>query len=251
MGTLKSTEIATLRQGAGKGQKVLYVWDRAGIDFPQWMKWKHGSGIYFLSRVKENMRLEIQGECPIDRDDPRNAGVLADQLVAGLAGVLLRRIRFLIPETGEEMEFLTNLGPGVPPGVVAQLYFMRWRIEKSFDELKNKLYERKAWATSDTAKTMQGLFIVLAYNLAKLLHARIQRDHHIEDTITARKRQQRCDELEASLEKQGRRLPSLRRALQTPSQLGVKYYRWLRLALYQATCWEESLDQLRALYADY
>ena len=30
----------------------------------------------------------------------------------------------------EVMEFLTNLGNTISPGIIAQLYFMRWRIEK-------------------------------------------------------------------------------------------------------------------------
>jgi hypothetical protein len=58
MRALKRQDIVALRQGAAKGRKVLYIWDRAGIDFRQWFKWKE-SGIYFLSREKENMKLEI------------------------------------------------------------------------------------------------------------------------------------------------------------------------------------------------
>ena len=73
------------------------------------------------------------------------------------------------------MEFLTNLANKIAPGTVAQLYFMRWRIEKSFDELKNKLYETKAWAMSYTARKMQAAFIVLAYNLAQLMSDEIER----------------------------------------------------------------------------
>ena len=42
---LKRTTLAALRQGAAKGRKVLYIWDRAGIDFKQWYDWKQGSGI--------------------------------------------------------------------------------------------------------------------------------------------------------------------------------------------------------------
>ncbi len=51
---------------------------------------------------------------------------------------------------------------------------MRWRIEKSFDEIENKLYEIKAWAASLNAKKMQATFIVLAYNLAQLLNREIE-----------------------------------------------------------------------------
>jgi len=31
--TLKRQSVAMLRQGAGKGRKVLWVWDKAGVDF--------------------------------------------------------------------------------------------------------------------------------------------------------------------------------------------------------------------------
>ena len=36
MPALKRQDTLTLRQGAAKGSKVLYIWDCAGIDFPQW-----------------------------------------------------------------------------------------------------------------------------------------------------------------------------------------------------------------------
>jgi hypothetical protein len=54
---LKRLDNQTLRQTAPKGRKVLYVWDKAGINFMQWFKWKHTAGIYFISREKENMDL--------------------------------------------------------------------------------------------------------------------------------------------------------------------------------------------------
>lgn len=250
MGTLKRTEIEILRQGALKGQKVLYIWDRAGIDFQQWYKWKHGSGIYFLSREKENMALEVIAKHGFDREDPRNAGVLADEAVTTSQGVSVRRVSYRIPETGEEMSFLTNLGPAIAPGVVAQLYFMRWNIEKSFDVLKNKLFERKAWATSDTAKRMQAQFIVLGYNLAHLLHEEIEREHgRLPDNPSTRKRIQRLKKLKEDLAKQGLSLSSLRSQAQRASQLGVKFYRWLRHALHEATCWQRSIAKLQILYA--
>jgi hypothetical protein len=251
MGRLKRMDIEALRQGARKGRKVLYIWDRAGIDFRQWFRWKQGSAIYFLSRSKKNMKLETLGQHGFDRDDPLNAGVLADDFVGTSQGVGVRRVRFIIPETGEEMEFLTNLGSHIPPGVIAQLYFMRWRIEKSFDELKNKLYEQKAWATGNTARQMQATFTVLAHNLAHLLEADIRSRHKISDTINEKKRAKRLEVLEEQVSETGRVLPALRRSLQEPSQLCVKFYRWLRHHLHRSTSWRRSLEHLRTLYARF
>ena len=54
MRALKRLSITSLRQCAANGRKVFYVWDRAGIDFQQWHRWKQGGGVYFLSREKAN-----------------------------------------------------------------------------------------------------------------------------------------------------------------------------------------------------
>jgi len=56
MRALKRLSMEELRQGAKKGRKVLYVWDRAGIDFQQWYHWKHTGGLYFLSREPSGAR---------------------------------------------------------------------------------------------------------------------------------------------------------------------------------------------------
>ena len=38
-----------LRQGAGKGRKVMWVWDKAAVDFPFWQERK-ASGLYTNSQ---------------------------------------------------------------------------------------------------------------------------------------------------------------------------------------------------------
>jgi len=166
---LKRTEVSALRRGALKGRRVIVVWDRAGIDFRQWHHWKHTGGLYFISREKDNMALEVCGENQWDRADAFNAGVLADELgMPASAGVLIRRVRFVRPDTGEEMVFLTTEFT-LPPGLIAQLYRRRWDLEKAFDEFKNKLNEKKAWATGANAKTMQAQFLCITHNLLLLL----------------------------------------------------------------------------------
>lgn len=62
----------------------------------------------------------------------------------------------------------------MPPGLIAYLYKARWNIEKVFDQVKNKLNEKKAWATSDIAKEMQAQFVCLAHNLMHLFEDRIK-----------------------------------------------------------------------------
>ncbi len=254
MGVLKKLDIQTLRQGAKKGQKVLYIWDRAGIDFRQWYDWKHQHGIYFISRVKKNMKLEHPLPQDFSKDDPINAGIIADELVSNSCGTMIRRVCYRIPETGEVMEFLTNLGKNISPGIIAQLYFMRWRIEKSFDEIKNKLYEIKAWAASLNAKKMQATFIVLGYNLAQLLNREIEvqlPEGEPQNKGNEKKKAKRMKALEKKLEARGDVLPKLREIYQEASQLSVIFYRWLRKHLHDPASWATAQSRLTTLYTNF
>jgi hypothetical protein len=156
MRSLKRQDTDVLRQGAAKGRKVLYVWDRAGIDFRQWHKWKHKSGIYFLSREKQNMKLQAMGKNSYDAASAQNSGIEADEIMGTSMGVSIRRVTYRDAETGDVYRFLTNLPCSVEPGIVALLYKSRWDIEKVFDEFKNKLGETKSWASSAGGENQSG-----------------------------------------------------------------------------------------------
>lgn len=247
---LKRTDIATLRQGAPKGRKVLYIWDRAGIDFKQWHKWKQGSGIYMLSRCKTNMALLPCGELRFDRGDEINAGVLRDDLVGtATSGLMLRRITFHDVVAERSFEFLTNvLESGVPPGVLAQLYRMRWEIEKSFDEVKNKLGEKKAWATSATAKSMQAQFICLSVNLLQLLEHDLGRQG-IRNGPEEKRRAARLKLAGELAAKAKAVLPKTLRLMQRTTQHSVKLIRWVAAQLWLNIPWQQACAVLMALYA--
>ena len=251
MATLKRLDIAALRQGATTGQKVLYIWDRAGLDYGAWARWKQGSGIYFLTREKSNTAFTKCGYLDYDKGASLNAGVLADEQGAPGNSQMIRRITFISPDNGEELVFLTNLPNIIPPGVIAQLYFMRWRIEKSFDVLKNKLYEHKSWAKSEEAKKAHASFLVLAYILGWLLHQKIEFDENIEDEANTKKRGKRVKELKEQAENHNLLVPELHKTLQVATQLSVKYWRWIRSQLRISTPWQAALSSLRKVYARF
>jgi len=143
--TLKRQSVAMLRQGAGKGRKVLWVWDKAGVDLPFWQERK-ASGIYFLSQRKEGMCLELERERPIDLTQPINEGVSRDRVVKDRRNIKMREITFCNPCDGEVYVYLTS-EMTLEPGVLVLLYKTRWEIEKVFDETKTKLQEKKSWGT--------------------------------------------------------------------------------------------------------
>lgn len=248
MRALKRLDIEVLRQGAPKGRKVLMVWDRAGIDFQAWHRWKHIAGLYFLSREKENMKLEVIGQNRWDRADARNAGVLADELVSTSQGVSVRRVTYRCALRGEEFSFLTS-ELTLPPGLIALLYRLRWQIEKTFDEFKNKLGETKAWASSPEAKSMQAHFLCLAHNLMIGCEANLEREHGVRNEAELSRRAGRLEQEEKRLAKAGKVLPVLVRAFQRLTVRSVKFIRWLRVQLFSRPHQEPDIATLRQLYA--
>ncbi len=244
---LKRLDIEALRQSAPKGRKVVYVWDRGGIDFMQWFKWKHAGGIYFISREKKNMDLMVVAELGYDKKDPINAGVQRYDLVGCSAGVTMHRIVYKCPISGETYSFVTSLSC-IPPGLIAYLYKIRWDIEKIFDQVKNKLAEKKAWATSDTAKNMQAQFICIAHNLMLTLEQCLKKEG-IENGIENNRRRKRLDKALASSKTKRDKLPVFLTTPKRPAQLSVKFIRWLRNNLYSNTPWMEAMGGLRRVYA--
>ncbi len=245
MHALKRQELEHLRRGAPKGRKVLYAYDAAGIDFAQWHRWKHTGGIYFVSVLKENMRLAVIGENPCERTDPINAGVEADELVATSQHVFVRRVTFRDPATGTLYVFLTN-ELTLAPGLIAFLYRRRWDLEKAFDEFKNKLGELRAWASSDTAKTMQAHLLCLAYNLTKIFEDHLARQHQVANHAEIRRARQRLDRIQAAAASP---LPATVLAWFRLTQTSVKFYRWLRAFFLSPLPLEPLLAVLRASYS--
>lgn len=251
MASLKRLENKTLRQGATRGQKVLYIWDRAAIDYRAWERWKQGSGIYFLSREKSNTAFIKCGHLEFAQDDDLNAGILSDEQGGPSGGSMIRRVIIRSPDNGQPIAFLTNLPVSIPPGVIAQLYFMRWRIEKSFDVFKNKLAEKKSWAKSEAAKEAHAAFLVLAYNLGWLLHSKLEKEYGITDEAAHKKRNARKQELMEEAKIHDWAVPKLRQTVQAVTQLSVKYWRWIRSLLRTPTPWKQALESLRYVYAHF
>lgn len=75
MHAIKRLGADALRGGQPKGTKVILAWDKAGIDFALWHRVKQSSGLYFISREKENMKLVRCGGSPLrPRRPPQRRG---------------------------------------------------------------------------------------------------------------------------------------------------------------------------------
>jgi hypothetical protein len=248
MHALKRLSKAMLRQGAPVGRQVLYVWDKAAIDFRFWQDLKTTAGIYLISLEKDNMSLEVMGEKTWDQADPINHGVLRDELVGTSNGVMLRRVTAQAPDTGEIRVFLTT-EMNLPPGLIAHLYHRRWRIEKVFDALKNKLNEKKSWAVSPIAKAAQAEFLCLTHNLLRRLEEALATQEGVINQPDYTRRAKRLAEQKAATHKAGRAWPSTWDTFLKPVQYSVKLIRWLRTCITSRLTWTAALPRLQALYA--
>jgi hypothetical protein len=247
---LKRLDIDTLRMGAATGKKVLWVYDRAIIDFNQWYRWKHTSGIYVITREKDNMKLRVIGKYDYDKGDPRNNGVVDDQMVSNSGGTMIRRVSYIDPVSGKKYRFLTNEF-NIPPGVIAFLYKERWNIEKIFDEVKNKLHEKKAWATSDTAKCQQAKFIAITHNLLLIFERHLETNEGITDEKVMRKRQTRLKEEIEKARQAKKEMSSMLLEPKRATQRSFQFLRWLRDELQVPTSWRLALQELRPLMEEY
>ena len=77
------------------------------------------------------------------------------------------------------------------PGVIAPLYFLRWKTEKVYDVLKNKLKERKGWARGAIAANIQAQFMALLHNLLAVLLAELEDKGAWERKVEERKKKRR------------------------------------------------------------
>lgn len=248
---LKRLTTEELRVHAPNGRKVIWIWDKAGIDFRQWFHWKNNNGIYFISLEKENMKLdEIAVPLPFDRKSQINEGVIADELCATSQGMSVRRVTYCDPATGKVFKFITSLTTSeIPPGAIAQLYRMRWDIEKVFDDVKNKFREQKAWATSETAKTVQAKLICVTFNLARNFERNIEQSYGITNIAEDNRRAKRMADLKAEVVAQGKQLPLLYENFIRATQICSKFIRWIRYRVWGEGSDSAALTELQAIYA--
>ena len=243
---LKRLEGNALRMGEPKGRKVVIAYDPAIYDFVQWYNWKQSKGIYIITPMKENTCLQIIDDLEFDREDPRNAGIVSDEVGVTHSGHKLRKIIYIEPATGKTFVFLTN-EMTLPPGLITFIYKKRWDIEKVFDQFKNKLMETKAWAKSLNAKCIQAQFMALAHNLALMLERKLELEEGISDTKIEKQRTRRIQKDLLKIKESGRKENPLVIRLYKHVQRSFQFIRWLRDVLLVKTPWKQAIEALRPL----
>lgn len=218
-------------QASDKDVPTIWVLDRAYHDKGFWSRIRLDKGVVMITRMKENMRPVRYAPLPFDREDPVNAGVTGHHAISleGAWGSMFE-VTYCDPETGQEYAFLTTID--FPrPGLVAWLYFLRWRIEKLYDTFKNRFSEKKAWATGEEGAEAQACLIAMAYNLLRLLEAQLGVECGLSDTKVARKYDKELDQRRQKAQKDGRDIHPLLSWPRMP-QLSAQFIRTVRNHLF-------------------
>jgi hypothetical protein len=117
--------------------------------------------------------------------------------------------------------------------------------QKTFDELKTKLVEKKAWGSSPTAKSTQAMFLCLTHHLMVLLEEDLRRVERIDNAPGRKRKAGRKEKAEES----GANFVAT--ALQRFTVRTLKFIRWLRNFVYRETSWEAAVARLRHVYASF
>tara|TARA_B110000014_G_scaffold260355_1_gene249928 strand:+ start:338 stop:1627 length:1290 start_codon:yes stop_codon:yes gene_type:complete len=244
---IRRSTAKTLRNGAAKGKKMMLVWDKACIDYHLWRKLKNTYGVYFITLEKVNSKAEICSPDLVNRSDSRNEGVISDHLVGTSNGVQLRRIVYKDPRDQKVYRYLTN-DFTLPAGILVLLYKHRWDEEKVFDELKNKMEERKSWASSDEAKQTHAVFECLAHNLLLLLEVKMIQEEGLTDELERKKdlgRKREGSPERLRLKKVGNMVNT---AISRATQRTQRFIRWVRVRIYLNVSWLASVSRLAVIW---
>ncbi|HUZ05888.1 MAG TPA: hypothetical protein VMV89_00205, partial [Candidatus Paceibacterota bacterium] len=74
-----------------------------------------------------------------------------------------------------------------------ELYRQRWEADKVFDEIKNKLGQKKAWGTTLEAKETQALLIAITHNLLLCYEQDLERRYQLENTAEDQRRRRQTE----------------------------------------------------------
>ncbi len=152
---------------------VFYVMDRGYVDFTRFYR-IHLAGAFFITRAKRRMDCRVQTRLPVEPQGP----IKRDQLIRlrgprsrTLYPDTLRRVRFIDPDTGKKLTFLTNhlTLDGLS---IALLYRKRWKIELLFKWMKQHLHIKAFFGTTPNAVKTQLWIAVMVYVLIHRLKHR-------------------------------------------------------------------------------
>jgi hypothetical protein len=235
-------------QANAKG--TILVIDPVAVDFEFLRGAKFKGGFTVITRTKANLVVREAKPLEWDKNNPHNRGVLSDERVRFGEPGEFRRIRYQDPETGEVYEFLTTEFH-LSPGIIAQLYRLRWDIEKFFDVCENLLGEKRAWGIGPVAAQVQNEFLVLVHNLLLLLSARLEAEEGIRDEKVEIKYEAALKQRKVAARLKGKTVSLWVGLLRRITRWSSQFTRWVQDAIVHGWEWQQGVIKLRPLMRAY
>jgi hypothetical protein len=163
---------------------AFYVMDRGYVDFRRLHVFQLNMA-FFVTRAKKNLQYRSRGQRPVDS----NTGLRCDQTIA-LTGpktakeypVPLRRVKYVDPETGKRLVFLTN-NFVLKALTIAKIYKSRWQVELFFKWIKQHLRIKAFYGTTENAVKTQIWIAISVYVLVAILKKELKLDRSLNDIL--------------------------------------------------------------------
>ena len=162
----KMADIRAARENIVIVPDSIYTFDKGYYDL-NWFQHIADSGAYFVTRLKDNAKIELLGQ---HREANERLGVLRDEAVwfTGYQSARkypgeLRLIEFLDESTGKTYRFITN-NFKLAAASIAGIYKQRWQIEIFFKWIKQNLKIKSFLGTSENA-VMTQIYVALIHYL--------------------------------------------------------------------------------------
>jgi hypothetical protein len=163
---------------------AFYVMDRGYIDFRRLYVFQVHMA-FFVTRAKKN----LQYRCRAQRHVDKSTGLRCDQTIV-LTGsktateypVPLRRVKYVDPETGKRLVFLTNNWV-LDALTIAQLYKCRWQVELFFKWIKQHLRIKAFYGTSENAVKTQVWIAISVYVLVAIVKKELKLKRSLNDIL--------------------------------------------------------------------
>lgn len=155
--------------------RAIYTMDKAYVDFEALARFD-SEGAFFITRAKSNMKYEVVSS---NYNVDSSTGIVGDHIIR-LTGYKskkafpkeLRLVESIDPESGEVIQFLTNITDQLELNAleIANIYRHRWDIESFFKLIKQNLTVKHLLGCSENAVKIHLWTAIITY----LLLARVK-----------------------------------------------------------------------------
>lgn len=160
---------------------AIYLMDKGYVDFYRLFHLIHKRNAFFVTRAKDNMIFEFVSSNEIDK----SSGIISDEQIR-LTGLRtsqwypeeIRMVTYEDYATNNVYRFITN-NLEYEALTIAELYRERWNVELFFKFIKQHLYIKSFYGTSENAIYLQIWIAICVY----LLLALAKKKKHIDQSL--------------------------------------------------------------------